>query len=226
MQWLQLRRLRTISPDTKTYPAFGDRLRRSMIRETELFVGAVVKEDRSILDLIDADFTFMDRTLAQHYGIADTNGNKVGQKPTKPGGTPFQRSGRGDRGNGGGEFERVTLQDRTRGGVLTQASVLTVTSNPTRTSPVKRGKWVLEQILGAPPPPAPTSRRDSCADGRAHPTGSSGSSSGSSTGGPATLPRTGSTIPLTLIATILLFFLFLSGLYLRYNSANAPPTIA
>ncbi|HYE19476.1 MAG TPA: DUF1592 domain-containing protein, partial [Tepidisphaeraceae bacterium] len=157
MQWLQLRRLKTYAPDTKTYPAFDDRLRKSMLRETELFVEAVIKEDRSILDLIDADFTFLDRRLARHYGIADTNGNLVGQKPAKPVGTPLVQQGRGgfrDRG-GESEFYRVSLQDRSRGGILTQASVLTVTSNPTRTSPVKRGKWVLEQILGTPPPPAP-----------------------------------------------------------------------
>jgi hypothetical protein len=83
--------------------------------------------------------------LARHYGIADSNGNPIGQKPTRPGGKPIR----------GEAFTRVALQDRTRGGLLTQASVLTVTSNPTRTSPVKRGKWVLEQLLGAPPPPPP-----------------------------------------------------------------------
>jgi hypothetical protein len=83
--------------------------------------------------------------LARFYGIADTNGNRVGQKPDRPGGQPIR----------GAEFQRVALQGRVRGGLLTQASILTVTSNPTRTSPVKRGRWVLEQILGEPPPPPP-----------------------------------------------------------------------
>jgi hypothetical protein len=93
-----------------------------------LFAEAVVREDRSILDLIDADFTFLNDRLARHYGISGVEGV---------------------------EFRRVRLQDGLRGGILTQASILTVTSNPTRTSPVKRGKWVLEQILGTPPPPPP-----------------------------------------------------------------------
>src|SRR5205807_260450 len=83
--------------------------------------------------------------LARHYGIVDTHGTRAGQKPKKPGGLPI----RGD------NFVRVTLSDGERGGLLTQASVLTVTSNPTRTSPVKRGRWVLEQLLGTPPPPPP-----------------------------------------------------------------------
>lgn len=145
MQWLQLRRLKNFAPDTSLFPAFDERLRQSMTKETELFFGAVMREDRSILDLIDADFTFLDRNLAQLYGIADTAGNRVGQKTTYPGGKSFNR----------GEFWRVALHDRQRGGVLTQASVLTVSSNPTRTSPVKRGRFVLDQILGTPPPPPP-----------------------------------------------------------------------
>ena len=143
MQWLQLKRLKSFSPDTRMFPAFDDRLRQSMQKETELFFAAVMKEDRSILDLIDADFTFLDRNLAQLYGIADTAGNRVGQKTVRPGGKQFNR----------GEFARVSLADRQRGGILTQASVLTVTSNPTRTSPVKRGRFILDQILGTPPPP-------------------------------------------------------------------------
>jgi hypothetical protein len=105
-----------------------------MLRETELFLGEVVREDRSILDLVDADFTYVNRVLARHYGIED-------QVP--------KGEGRRD------EFVRVTFPDRRRGGLMTQASVLTATSNPTRTSPVKRGRWVLEQILGTPPPPPP-----------------------------------------------------------------------
>lgn len=144
MQWLQLQRIEFISPDGKLFPTFNVKLRQSMVRETEMFLESVLREDRSVLDLIDADYTFLNGPLAQHYGITDTNGNQAGQKPTKRG-----RPIRGD------QFVRVALQDRARGGLLTQASVLTVTSNPTRTSPVKRGRWVLEQIMGAPPPPPP-----------------------------------------------------------------------
>lgn len=134
LQWLQLQRLATFQPDAKMFPDFDDRLRKAMLRETELFLGEVVREDRSILDLVDADFTYVNRVLARHYGIED-------QVP--------KGEGRRD------EFVRVTFPDRRRGGLMTQASVLTATSNPTRTSPVKRGRWVLEQILGTPPPPPP-----------------------------------------------------------------------
>lgn len=145
MQWLQIKRIQFISPDGQLFPTFNDKLRTSMLRETELFVDSVFREDRSILELLDADYTFLNEPLAKHYGIADTNGNPPGAKPARPGGKPIK----------GDQFQRVTLLDRARGGLLTQASVLTVTSNPTRTSPVKRGRWVLEQILGAPPPPPP-----------------------------------------------------------------------
>jgi hypothetical protein len=145
MQWLQVKRIDFISPDGQLFPTFNEKLRVSMLKETELFVGSIFREDRSILELIDADYTFLNEPLARHYGIADTNGTLIGQRPTKPGGQPI----RGD------QFQRVALTDRSRGGLVTQASVLTVTSNPTRTSPVKRGKWVLEQLLGAPPPPPP-----------------------------------------------------------------------
>jgi hypothetical protein len=153
-QWLQLRLLKNHAPDTNLFPDFDEILRSAMIKETEMFFGAVMREDRSILELIDSNFSFMNERLARHYGIADTNGNRLNQKPiTKPG-TPFERNfGRG--GRRGGEFMRVTFADDERGGILTQASILTITSNPTRTSPVKRGKWVLEQILGTPPPPPP-----------------------------------------------------------------------
>jgi hypothetical protein len=95
-----------------------------MVRETELFFEAILRENRSILDLIDADFSFVNGRLAKLYGIEGVTGP---------------------------EFRRVKLPPN-RGGILTQAGVLTLTSNPTRTSPVKRGKWVLEQILGTPPP--------------------------------------------------------------------------
>jgi hypothetical protein len=145
LQWLQVQRLERLSPDASLFPSFTNPLRQAMLKETELFFDSVMREDRSILDLIDADYTFLNEPLAKHYGIADTNGNWIGQKPEKPKGQPIR----------GTTFQRVSLQGRSRGGVLTQASVLTVTSNPTRTSPVKRGRWVLEQILGEPPPPPP-----------------------------------------------------------------------
>ena len=125
---------------------FNEQLRAAMGKETELFIEAVIKEDRSILNLLDADFTFLNGRLAQHYGIADTKGNWAGQPPAGAKGERIPQN----------KFVRVELpKGGPRGGILTQASVLAVTSNPTRTSPVKRGKWVLEQILGAPPPPPP-----------------------------------------------------------------------
>ncbi|MDP1798666.1 MAG: DUF1592 domain-containing protein, partial [Planctomycetaceae bacterium] len=145
MQWLELQRLKTVAPDAKMFPGFDDRLRKSMQRETEMFIGEIIREDRSILDFVDADFTYLNETLAKHYGIADTNGNWEGQPPHREKGSPIPRR----------DFVRVSLSPDQRGGLLTQASILTVTSNPTRTSPVKRGRWVLEQILGDPPPPPP-----------------------------------------------------------------------
>jgi hypothetical protein len=145
LQWLQLERLSTFAPDKTLFPEFDDNLRRAMQRETELFLGEIIREDRSVLDLIDADFTYLNRTLAQHYGIKDD------RLPSYEG----RYRGSGSRRSGGSDFVRVTLPSKQRGGLLTQASILAVTSNPTRTSPVKRGKWVLEQILGTPPPPPP-----------------------------------------------------------------------
>jgi len=145
MQWLQLRRIDSIAPDSARFPSFDPVLRAAMVRETELLFGSVVKEDRSILDLIAADFTYLNEPLAKHYGIADTMGNLRGEPAARPGGERIK----------GETFVRVSLGDSVRGGLLTQASLLTVTSNPTRTSPVKRGRWVLEQLLGAPPPPPP-----------------------------------------------------------------------
>jgi len=127
-QWLQIRSLKGSTPDRERFPHFDEPLREAMFRETELFLAEVIREDRSILDLIDADFTYVNERLARHYGI---------------------------KGVVGPEFRRVHLDGPERGGLLTHASVLTVTSNPNRTSPVKRGRWVLEQILGAPPPPPP-----------------------------------------------------------------------
>ncbi|HVF09825.1 MAG TPA: DUF1592 domain-containing protein, partial [Abditibacteriaceae bacterium] len=130
-QWLMLRNLRDVSPDPKNFPHFNDNLREAMKQESLLFFGEIVKQDRSILDFLDGKFTYLNDQLAEHYGIDGITGDK---------------------------FQRVALTGaaaRERGGVLTHASVLTVTSNPTRTSPVKRGKWVLEQLLGTPPPPPP-----------------------------------------------------------------------
>jgi hypothetical protein len=127
-QWLQLRNLQTAAPDPGVYPKFDEKLRQAMLKETELFFAAIVREDRSVLDFLDARFTFVNERLARHYGISGVKGD---------------------------EFRRVELKDGARGGILTQASILTLTSNPTRTSPVKRGKWILENILGTPPSPPP-----------------------------------------------------------------------
>ncbi len=125
-QWLQVRRLEEIHFDPKLFPAFDARLREDMIREVVLFFEAILREDRSVLDLLDADFTFVNDRLARHYGLAASPGSG---------------------------FQRVKLPDGRRGGVVTMAAVLAATSDPDRTSPVKRGKWVLEAILGTPPPP-------------------------------------------------------------------------
>jgi len=140
LQWLQLERLKTFAPDSKLFPGFDERLRRAMLRETELFFEEIVREDRSVLDLIDGDFTYVNDALIRHYGLSSA---------------AQSARGRGSSAARSGEFTRVALTGKERSGLLTHASILTVTSNPTRTSPVKRGKWVLEQILGTPPPPAP-----------------------------------------------------------------------
>jgi hypothetical protein len=128
-QWLQLRKLDAVTPDPAKFPGFDDALRRAMRAETEHFVEAIIREDRPILDLIDADYAYVNERLAQHYGIAGVSGDQFRKVPLPPGSH--------------------------RGGLLTHASILTLTSNPGRTSPVKRGKYILEQILGTPPPPAP-----------------------------------------------------------------------
>ncbi len=127
-QWLQLRKLGAVTPDRDLFPGFDDSLRAAMRAETEAYFGAILRGNQSILDLLDSDYTFVNAQLAEHYGIKGVTGD---------------------------QFRRVSLTDRRRGGVLTQASVLTLTSNPNRTSPVKRGQWVLQQILGTPPPPPP-----------------------------------------------------------------------
>ena len=145
LQWLQLQRLNSFAPDPKLFPQFNESLRKAMLQETVLFMSEIVREDRRLVDLLDADFTYLNEPLARHYGISDTQGNRPGQKMPRPGGQPIR----------GELFTRVSLADGQRGGLPTQAGILSVTSNPTRTSPVKRGKWILEQILGDPPPPPP-----------------------------------------------------------------------
>jgi len=127
-QWLQLRNIAEWHPDPQKYPQFDDSLRHAFERESSLFFENIVREDRSVLDLIDADYTFVNERLARYYGITNVYGSY---------------------------FRRVPLTGKERGGVLTQGGVLMVTSYPTRTSPVLRGKWILENILGAPPPPPP-----------------------------------------------------------------------
>ena len=127
-QWLQLRALEEFFPSRKHFPAFDSDLRRAMRRETEMFFGTIIAEDRSILDFLDADYTFVNERLAKHYGMSHVNGS---------------------------EFQRVGLEGGRRGGLLGQASILSVTSNPTRTNPVKRGKWILETLFGSPPPEPP-----------------------------------------------------------------------
>ena len=126
-QWLQLRNVETVKPDPVIFP-FDEALRRAFLTETELFVSSLVREDRSLLDLISADYTFVNQRLAEHYGIPRVYGS---------------------------QFRRVTLPAGHRRGLLGQGSVLTVTSYPNRTSVVQRGKWVLENLLGTPPPPPP-----------------------------------------------------------------------
>ena len=128
-QWLHLRRMASVAPDVIAFPAFDDNLREALVRETELFLESQLRDDRSVVDLLTADYTFVNERLARHYGIPNVYGSR---------------------------FRRVTWSDdETRRGLLGQASILTVTSLATRTSPVVRGKWILENILGTPPPPPP-----------------------------------------------------------------------
>ncbi|MEI7683634.1 MAG: DUF1592 domain-containing protein [Planctomycetota bacterium] len=144
-QWLNLRGLTNFAPDPKLFPEFNRDLSADMMTETELFIHAVVSENRNIFELIDGKFTFLNERLAKHYGIRDTLGNSSADKKIKASENDIR----------GAEFVRVNLDKTNRGGLLTQASILTITSHPTRTSPVKRGHWVLEKILGTPPPPPP-----------------------------------------------------------------------
>jgi len=127
-QWLHLRNMRAIAPDSNIFPEFDDNLREAFQRETELFLESQLREDRSLIDLLTANYTFVNERLARHYGIPNVYGS---------------------------HFRRVTFDSPVRGGLLGQGSILTVTSYATRTSPVVRGKWLLENILGAPPPPPP-----------------------------------------------------------------------
>jgi mono/diheme cytochrome c family protein len=131
MQWLELRRLNDITPDPETFPNYTPELKADMQKETALFCGEIIRADRPITDFLNAKFSYLNGRMARHYGVPNVSGDK---------------------------WQRVAFageQAKQRGGLLTHASILTVTSNPARTSPVKRGKWVLEQILGTPPPPAP-----------------------------------------------------------------------
>ena len=128
-QWLYLRNLAAVVPNLRLFPDFDDNLRQAFGRETELFFESIVREDRNVLTLLDADYTFLNQRLAKHYGVPNVNGDR---------------------------FRRVPLaKDSERRGLLGQGSILTVTSHATRTSPVRRGKWILENILGMPPPPPP-----------------------------------------------------------------------
>jgi mono/diheme cytochrome c family protein len=128
-QWLYLRNIATIQPDPSEFREFDDNLRAAFERETSLFFGSIVREDRSVIDLLNANYTFLNERLARHYGIPNVYGSR---------------------------FRRVTLSaDDERRGLLGQGSLLTVTSYANRTSPVLRGKWILENILGTPPPPPP-----------------------------------------------------------------------
>ena len=128
-QWLHLRNLESIAPDMRRFPDFDDNLRQALRRETELFFESILREDRGVLDLLSADYTFVNERLAKHYGIPNIYGSR---------------------------FRRISLDAGSeRGGLLRHGSILTVTSYPARTSPVIRGKWVLDNLLGIPPPPPP-----------------------------------------------------------------------
>ncbi|MBZ5577850.1 MAG: DUF1592 domain-containing protein [Acidobacteriia bacterium] len=127
-QWLHLRNVPNVLPNSDLFPDFDDNLRQSMRRETELFFESIMHEDRNVLDLLTADYTFVNERLARHYGIPDIYGSR---------------------------FRRVTLTGEARRGLLGQASILAVTSHAERTSPVVRGKFILENILGTPVPPPP-----------------------------------------------------------------------
>jgi len=127
-EWLFLRNLQSVNPASDDFPNFDENLRQAFRTETEMFVGSVMREDRNVTDLLTANYTFVNERLAKHYGIPNIYGS---------------------------QFRRVPVTDDARRGLLGQGSILTVTSYPTRTSPVLRGKWILENILGTPPPAPP-----------------------------------------------------------------------
>jgi len=127
-QWLFLRNIAAIQPDTTAFPSFDENLREALAKETELLLESTMREDSSVADLLKTDYTFVNQRLAEHYGIKGVYGN---------------------------EFRRIAVNDPKRQGLLGQASIMTVTSYPDRTAPTIRGKWVLEQLLGTPPPPPP-----------------------------------------------------------------------
>jgi mono/diheme cytochrome c family protein len=127
-QWLFLRNLQSVAPNEDDFPNFDDTLRQGFRRETELFFESIIREDHNVLDLLNANYTFVNERLAKHYGIPNIYGS---------------------------QFRRVAVTDENRRGLLGQGSVLTVTSQPNRTSPVLRGKWILENIMGTPPPAPP-----------------------------------------------------------------------
>ena len=127
-QWLFLRNMARVLPDPLAFPSFDDNLRDALQKETEMVIETMLREDRSVVELLDSDFTFINERLARHYGIEGIYGT---------------------------EFRRIEITDERRKGLLGQGSILTVTSYPNRTAPTIRGKWVLEQLLGTPPPPPP-----------------------------------------------------------------------
>jgi len=141
-QWLHLRNLKNSGPDLQAFPDFDDNLRQAMKEETTLFFESIMREDRSVLDLLNADYTFVNERLARHYGIPSVYGS---------------------------QFRRVKVPNEARRGLLGQGSILTVTSYPNRTSPVERGKWILTNLLGVPPQPPPPNvppLQENSSDGR------------------------------------------------------------
>jgi mono/diheme cytochrome c family protein len=141
-QWLFLRNIKSTSPDLEAFPDFDDNLRQAMKQETTLFVDSILREDRNVLDLLSADYTFVNERLARHYGMPNIYGS---------------------------QFRRVKVPAEARRGLLGQASILTVTSYPNRTSPVERGKWILTNLLGVPPSPPPPNvppLKEESADGK------------------------------------------------------------
>src|SRR5437762_8762617 len=141
-QWLFLRNVKSTAPNMEAFPDFDDNLRQAMHQETKLFFASIMGEDRNIMDLLTANYTFVNERLARHYGIPNIYGS---------------------------QFRRVTITDEARRGLLGQASILTVTSYPNRTSPVERGKWILTNLLGVPPQPPPPNvpaLQETSADGK------------------------------------------------------------